>query len=75
MTASNISYYFVIFTLTFATIRGESCNRFPRFENIMVERNTCRMETSWLPDLDECNKDLKARSMCFLSRIQQKNEK
>ena len=70
MIASNIFNYFVIFILTFATIRGESCNRFRRCENIMVERNTCRMETSWLPDLvshcvDECYKDFKVRPLCF----------
>ena len=48
--------------LMFVIIRGESCKRFRRYENIAVDVNTCRMETSVTQDwshqcLEECDKN------------------
>ena len=56
----------VNFVLVFVIIRGESCKKFRRYENIRVDPSNCRIETSVTQDwshqcLDECDKNVQVR--------------
>ena len=60
----------VRFVLTFITIRGESCKRFRSSENITIDPNTCRIETSmteyWTNRcVEECDKNLQVSCANF----------
>ena len=62
MLTSKMCQRFVPIVLAFITIRGENCTWFRSTEKIMIDPDTCRMETSATPHgtnscLYECDKN------------------